>query len=222
MPCGDHVLKRDSAERSAGEDHGARSRSDDAGDGREERGLAGAVRADDADDLAFVDLQVDFADGGDGAVAHDESGDGEKRRARASLQRVGAEIGAANAGIGADFRRCAGCDRPAAVEDVDALAEVHHQGHVVLDHQDAAIVFGPDVDDEVAQLVRFGRREAGRRFVEQKEARIDRERAGKADAPLLAVAESGRGTMRLLGQPSSPRMARARRLASRRPRPCAT
>jgi hypothetical protein len=86
---GDHVLKRDSAERSAGEDHGARSRSDDPGHGQDERGLAGAVRADDAHDLAFVDLQVDFADGGDGAVAHDESGDGEKRHARAHCSASG-------------------------------------------------------------------------------------------------------------------------------------
>ena len=76
----DHVLKRNSAERLAGECHGARGWRDDPGDGENQRALAGAVRADDADDLAFIDLQIDAAHGGDGAVPHDQTGDGEKRR----------------------------------------------------------------------------------------------------------------------------------------------
>ena len=52
----------------------------DPGNGGNQRGLAGAVRADDADDLALVDLQIDAAHGGDGAIPHDQAGDGEQRR----------------------------------------------------------------------------------------------------------------------------------------------
>ena len=160
--------------------------------------------------------EIDVAHGGDGAVAHDESRTRREAARPRSLQPFGAEIGAADAGIGADFRRRAGCDRPAAVEHVDALAEIHHQRHVVLDHQHAATVLGPDVEDELAQLVGLGRGQAGRRFVEQKETRIDRERAGKADAALLAVAETGRRAMRLLGRGSVRREWRARAAAPRR------
>ena len=62
---GDHVLERDAGERFAGEGDRAGGRPDDAGDRREQRGLAGAVRPDDADDLAARDREVDAAHGRD-------------------------------------------------------------------------------------------------------------------------------------------------------------
>src|SRR6202034_2616549 len=117
-----------------------------------------------------------------------------------SLQRVGPEIGAANAGVGAYFRRRPCRNRPTAIEHLDALAQVHDQRHVVLDHQDAALVSRPDIDNELAQLVGFGDGEADRRFVEQKKPRLDGERARQSDAALLAVAQTGGKTMRFLYQ----------------------
>jgi len=53
-------------------------RGDEAGDGAEEGGLAGAVGADEGDDLAGEDLEGDGVEGLDGAVADDEVGNGEE------------------------------------------------------------------------------------------------------------------------------------------------
>jgi len=70
---------------------------------------------------------------------------------------------------------------------MDALAEIHHQRHVVLDDEDAAIVFGPDANDNITQFFGLGGGEPGRRLVEEEKARICRQRAGKTNPPLLAV-----------------------------------
>jgi hypothetical protein len=59
----------------------ARVRGELAGDDAEERGLAGAVRADEADAAALVDGEVDAAEHLHGAERHADPLDGERRRA---------------------------------------------------------------------------------------------------------------------------------------------
>ena len=77
--------------------------------------------------------------------------------------------------------------------------------------------------DQVAELVGFGRREAGGRLVEEEEARIDGERPRKADAALLAVAQAGGEPVGLRGEPElGEDLPRPRRRAAERPRPAAT
>ena len=71
----------------------------------------------------------------------------------------------------------------------------------MLDHQHAATVFRSDVEDQLAQLVRFGGRKPGGWLVEQQEVRIDGERARQPDAAFFAVAETGGETMCFLAQP---------------------
>ena len=60
--------------------------------------------------------------------------------------------------------------------------------------------FGPDVDDELAQLVCLGGGKPGGRLVEQEKLRIDRKRPRKPDAAFFAIAKPGSETMRLFGQ----------------------
>src|ERR1051326_2044438 len=62
-------------------------RGDDAGDGAEERGLAGAVRADERYDLTGVDVQRHALQGVDRAVVDVEPFDGELAHAGVSSPR---------------------------------------------------------------------------------------------------------------------------------------
>ena len=68
MPARTIVLRLAAQRAAVQQDLAARPR-DGADDRVQRRGLAGAVRPDQADDLAGVDLQAEAADGGDGAVA---------------------------------------------------------------------------------------------------------------------------------------------------------
>jgi hypothetical protein len=78
-----NVLKRDAGKRFICEGNGPGRGRDDAGDGREERCLAGTVRSDDADDFALAYPKIDAAHGSDGAIAHDQAGNLEQRQAYA-------------------------------------------------------------------------------------------------------------------------------------------
>ena len=59
--------------------HGAGGRSQEAEDGVDDGGLAGAVRTEEGDGLAGGDLQVQVVDGEHVAVADREAGDGQGR-----------------------------------------------------------------------------------------------------------------------------------------------
>ena len=87
-----------------------------------------------------------------------------------------------------DLSRGAGGNCLAAVEDMDSLAQIHHKRHVVLDHQNPAIVFRSDVENEIAQFLGFGRSKTRCGFVEKEEVWIDGESTRKTDAAFLAVA----------------------------------
>ena len=171
-----------------------------------ERGLAGAVRADDADDLARADSKVDAAHRGHRTVAHDEAGHLRSGRGAVIAALSGAEIGAAHSGIGADF---AGV--PAAI--VLPLSSTWMRSHkFITSAMLCSITRTPQPyaartsKMSCAQFFGFGRRQPGGRLVEQEKARIDCERAGKPDSALLAIAQCGGGRCALSVESSSPRM----------------
>ena len=101
--------------------------------------LPGAVRPDQADELGPVDLEAEPAHGGHGAVA-----DVERARARASAltrpprSRPGRPT--VTSRLAADLRGRPLGERPALVEHVDPVADLHHERHVVVDQEHAGVV----------------------------------------------------------------------------------
>ena len=84
----DNILEREPRQRLPVKGDGPGSRRDDAGDGREERGLARTIRPDDGDDRAARDVEIDAAHRFDGSVADGETGNAEKRRSLAHCRAV--------------------------------------------------------------------------------------------------------------------------------------
>ena len=112
-----------------------------------QRRFAGAVGADQRDDLAFVDVDIDAFEGDDAAVIGFDAAQREQRFAVARSQsdlRAGlldffvgdAEIGGDYLGVVADILRSAVGDFHAVVEHDDMVGNLHHHAHVVLDEQD--------------------------------------------------------------------------------------
>ena len=142
------------------------------GDGQKRRGLAGAVRAEQRDDLAGLDVEVDAVHDGHTAVARDQPAKLERRQP--GLQ-CGAVASYDPAQVRRDDRRIlaygdrrAGRDDAAEVQDGELVADVEHQRHVVIDEQYADTRAG-ERPQHLAELGRLGRVEAGRGFVEQDE-----------------------------------------------------
>src|SRR3984957_11663684 len=75
------------------------------------------------------------------------------------------EIGFDAAAVGLDFRRCAGRDERAGFDHDDAVSDVHHQRHVVLDDQ-YGNAKASDRAQQIGQFLRFGVIEPGRGLVE--------------------------------------------------------
>ena len=86
-------------------------------------------------------------------------------RAAARPRRL-AEIGADHGRIAADLGRRAVGDLAAIVEHDDVVGDAHDHAHVVLDQQHADAVAVADRDQQLGELGRFARVEAGRRLVE--------------------------------------------------------
>ena len=184
--------------------------------------LPGAVRADQADDLALVDLQANVAHGGDGAVAHLEAA-----RARAPAQPSPvrhdgglAEVGGGDVEVAADLVGRALGERPALVEHLDPVADVHDERHVVVDQQHAGLVVVADRAHDRGELGHLRLGQPGRRLVHEHERRLGGERAGDAEPPLVAVRQRAR---RRLGQRRQAeqleQLVARRRRASRGPAP---
>src|SRR5438094_8634165 len=68
-PARSDAMRRQAEDRLAGEAHLAARGRESARDQIERRGLAGAVRADHAEDLAFADFEVELVHGGEAAEA---------------------------------------------------------------------------------------------------------------------------------------------------------
>ena len=96
------------------------------------------------------------------------------------------EIRVEHRGIGADLVRAAGHQRGALAEDRDLVAEVHHELHVVLDHEErlAGLV---ELVDAVGEVRDQGRVDAAGRLVEQQHVGIGDQQRGELEQ--LALAE---------------------------------
>ena len=176
-----------------------------AGDALQRRRLAGAVGADQADELAAVDVEVDALDGVDAAVRDLDARELEQRvrvgrtagahECTAALscalevqQDLAAEVGGDHRRILLHFRRRSFGDLLAVVEHEHAVADAHHELHVVLDQQDRRAV-AADVGEEPLERRRLGRVHSRRGLVEREQLRLGRERAGDLEAALVAVRE---------------------------------
>ena len=167
--------------------------------------LARAVRAEEGDDLARADLERDALQRVD--VARSRCGrrpalqagpsrravrPGGRRWSGRSRGRSLAQVGLDHPGVSADLVRGALGDLLAVVEHRDPVADAHDHPHVVLDEQDRDAQLPADAGDEVGHLAGLDRVHAGRRLVEQQEARLAGERAGDLQAALVAVGQVAR------------------------------
>ena len=159
----------------------------DAGEAAEQRGLAGAVGADDGDDLAGVDREVDAVQHLDAAVAGAQALD--VKHGRPPVRR--AEVGLDDLGVAADDRGLALGDLLAVVEDDDVVRDAHDHLHVVLHEEDGG-AGGGDLGDQVVDLLGLDGVAAGGRLVEEEDAGLERQRAGDLQALERAVGERAR------------------------------
>src|SRR5712691_3873431 len=67
--------------------------------------------------------------------------------------RLDPEVGKLNFGVAPDLAGKALGDLAAEVEDADAVGEVHHDSHVVLDHQDRGALLLVHVEDEAGHVL---------------------------------------------------------------------
>src|SRR6266446_6047849 len=103
---------------------------------------------------------------------------------------VGPQVDLGHAGVLADLRLCALSEHTALVEDDDALGQRQRDVHVVLDEQERHVA--REAVDHGGHRGGLGRRQAGRRLVEQQDARPRGERQDQLELPLLAVGEVAR------------------------------
>ena len=150
------------------------------GDRAQGRRLARAVRADQRDQLALRDRQRHALEGADVAVA-----DVACRRAQACARL--AEVGGDDVRVGPDGRRVALGDEPAVVQDLDPVAQVHHQRDVVRDEDDRDPQLVAQPTDQPEQLLGLDRVHAGVGLVEQEELRPRADGAGDLEPALVAV-----------------------------------
>src|SRR5216684_4039822 len=183
------------------EDDRAALRPDEAGDDAQSGGLAGAVRAEERDDLALAHLQRDAVQGAHGAVGGMHVSQDEHRLAGpaglADLRAV------ALAEVRLDDHRVFQHARGRALRD--ALAEVEHgdrggdfgdQRHVVLDEQkgEAAVA---QRQEELREAALLRRVEPRRGLVEQEQLGLARDRARDLHELLVPVGQGAAELVRL-------------------------
>src|SRR4030095_13545149 len=84
------------------------------------------------------------------------------------------EIGPDHALVAPHLGRRAVADLLAVVEHDDAVRDVHHHAHVVLDQHDGGAELVVDIEDEAAHVLLLFHVHAGHRLVEQQGARLHR------------------------------------------------
>src|SRR5262245_12728328 len=94
--------------------------------------------------------------------------------------------------IAADLRRRAPRDDAALGEHEDAIAQRHHEFHVVLDDDEGRAPFDVDGLEPVAQAREHGQVDTAGRLVEQRKARTRHERHRGVKQLLLSVAQAPR------------------------------
>ncbi len=176
----------------------------------ERRGLAGAVGADDADDLAFVHLQVHVCQGRRAAVLHahiaqaQQGTVGAGARVPAAVFGRGAgrdalrlapplaEVRRDDEGIVGDLGRGALGDDLALVEHGHPVGELGDDLHVVFDqhHRDAGRAHACDQLDELMHLAGV---HAGRGLVEDEQVGTRCQRSRDLEAALAREGKPARG-----------------------------
>ena len=159
-------------------------------------GLAGAVGADQTNDPAGFDSQVDAFDGDDLAVGQNKL---VHRQERAHAVPVSlrlravraAEVGLDHGRMNADFAGRPLGDLAAEIEHGEAIAEPHDEVHVVLDQQDGEAAAAQRLQ-QCGKRGGLGRIHSGRGLVEQEQLRIRRQRTRDLKPPLVAISKRGR------------------------------
>ena len=172
-----------------------------------ERGrLAGAVRAEQRDDLALFDHDREVLQGWNDAVADLGACDLEQRHQESSDPGVvfavcGAEVGVDHDRVPLDLGRRSLRDHLAEVQHEDPLRHRHNELHVVLDQQHGDGELGVDLADQAGQLDLLGRVGPRGRLVQQQHLRVRPERPGDLEAPPVPVGQRAR---EVVGLPCEP------------------
>src|SRR5215204_3644816 len=95
-----------------------------------------------------------------------------------------AEIGVDDALVALDLVRLAVGDLAPVLEHYDAIGQVHHHAHVVLDERDRGAELLVHVEDDARHVLLLLEVHAGHRLVEEEQLRFHREGAPELD-PLL-------------------------------------
>src|SRR5215207_3264004 len=112
---------------------------------------------------------------------------------------LGAEIGPDHVGVALHLLRCALGKRATAVEDEDAIGDLHDELHVVLDEHDGDAAVR-DLPDEPVELRRLDGVAARRRLVEEQHLGLGGERAGDLEALQRAVGQGARRRLAALAE----------------------
>ena len=96
--------------------------------------------------------------------------------------------------------RCTSCggaggDRDPEVHHHHPVGEVHHQAHVVLDHDHRDVQLVADVEDVAGGVLGLLEVHAGHRLVEQQQLGLHRQRPAELDALLDAVRQQAHGLL---------------------------
>ena len=100
-----------------------------------------------------------------------------------------AEIGVDDGRVGADLVRRAVGDLAAIIEHDDAVGDVHHDAHIVLDQCDRRAELVVDVEDEAAHVLLLLDIHPRHRLVEQQELGLHRQGAAELDALLQPIGQ---------------------------------
>ena len=125
-------------------------------------------------------------------AAGDHAGDQQLEQVDEPLAhaRLLAQVGADHLGVALDLVRRARGDPLAEGEHGDAVAQVHHHAHVVLDEHDRDAPLLLDVEDEAGHVLGLLLVHAGHRLVEEQDAWPHGQRAGQVDPLLQPVGQA--------------------------------
>src|SRR6266480_4173672 len=118
----------------------------------------------------------------------------------ASSSTLRPQIGFDDLGVALHLRRRALSDLFSVIQHQHAVADLHHQAHVMLDEQHGDAVTS-DCLNELAQGKRFRCVHAGGRLVERKQLRLGGESARDLEASLVAVRQAARGVVGAAADP---------------------
>src|SRR6185312_1305520 len=110
----------------------------------------------------------------------------------------GAEVSLLHRGVAADLLRRAARDDLAIHEHRDAIGQIEHHPHVVLDHEQR--LAGAHLPDELHRLGGLGAAHAGGRLVEQDDAGAAGDRHADLERALLRVGKRARRHLRAAPQ----------------------